>query len=212
MSEHTLKTKWTHFKSHKIKVIAIVYWESVKLMIFSTEWIFHARWIYNMLNIQYVRQGVQGSLDTLPNILYPIFHVRMSTSERRSVNHNSNIIKVVILPQCIENHHRKPTSQYWANTTTLMRFELWITLLFSLVLSQTWNIGYNMLGRVSRDNQRAWNIHSGLKIVHLTLSQYTIAITLILWLLKCVHFVFNVCSLKHDDLTDQSHFHTEISQ
>ena len=148
MSEHTLKTKLTHFKSHKIKVIAIVYWESVKLMIFSTEWIFHARW---------------WSLDTLPNILYPIFHVRMSTSERRSVNHNSNLIKVVILPQCIENHHRKPTSQYWANTTTLMRFELWLTLLFSIVLSQTWNIGYNMLGRVSRDNQRAWNIHPGLK-------------------------------------------------
>ena len=24
-AEHTLKTKWTHFKSHKIKVIAIVY-------------------------------------------------------------------------------------------------------------------------------------------------------------------------------------------
>ena len=196
MCEHTLKTKWTHFKSHKIKVIAIVYWESVKLMIFSTEWIFHARW---------------WSLDTLSNILYPIFHVRMSTSERRSVNHNSNLIKVVILPQYIENHHRKPTSQYWANTTTLMRFELCLTLLFSLVLSQTWNIGYNMLGRVSRDNQRAWNIHSGLKIVNLTLSQYTIAITLILWLLKCVHFVFNVCSLKHD-LTDQSHFHTEVSQ
>ena len=211
MSEHTLKTKWTHFKSHKIKVIAIVYWECVKLMIFSTEWIFHARW---------------WSLDTLPNILYPIFHVRMSTSERRSVNHNSNLkwyclrrsvnhnsnlIKVVILPQCIENHHRKPTSQYWANTTTLMRFELWLTLLFSLVLSQTWNIGYNMLSRVSRDNQRAWNIHLGLKIVNLILSQYTIAITLILWLLKCVHFVFNVCSLKHD-LTDQSHFHTEVSQ
>ena len=91
----------------------------------------------------------------------------------------------------------KPTSQYWANTTTLMRFELWLTLLFLLVLSQTWNIGY-MLGRVSRDNQRAWNIHSGLKIVNLALSQYTIAITLILWLLKCVNFVFNVCSLKHD--------------
>ena len=108
LSEHTLKTKLTHFKSHKIKVTAIVYWESVKLMIFSTEWIFHARW---------------WSLDTLPNILYPIFHVRMSTSERRSVNHNSNLIKVVILPQCVEKHHRKPTSQYWANTTTLMRFE-----------------------------------------------------------------------------------------
>ena len=59
-----------------------------------------------------------------------------------------------------------------------MRFELWLTLLFLLVLSQTWNIGYNMLGRVSMDNQRAWNIHSGLKIVNLTLSQYTIAITL----------------------------------
>ena len=80
MSEHTLKTKWTHFKCHKIKVIAIAYWESVKLMIFSIEWIFHARW---------------WSLDTLPNMLHPIFHVRMSTSERRSVNHNSNLIKVV---------------------------------------------------------------------------------------------------------------------
>ena len=28
LSEHMLNTKWTHF-SHKIKVIAIVYWESV---------------------------------------------------------------------------------------------------------------------------------------------------------------------------------------
>ena len=55
--------------------------------------------------------------------MYPIFHVRMSTSERRSVNHNLNLIKVVTLPQCIENHHRRPTSQYWANTTNLMRFE-----------------------------------------------------------------------------------------
>ena len=135
LSEHTLKTKWTHFKSHKIKVIAIVYWESVKLMIFSTEWIFHARW---------------WSLDTLPKIFYPIFHVRMSTSERRSVSHNSNLIKVVILPQCIEKHYRKPTSRYWANITTLMRFELWLTLFHSLVLSQTWNIGYNIFGRVSR--------------------------------------------------------------
>ena len=44
LSEHTLKTKWTHCKSHKIKVIATVYWEGVKLMIFSTEWIYHARW------------------------------------------------------------------------------------------------------------------------------------------------------------------------
>ena len=26
-----------------------------------------------------------------------------------------------------------------------------------------------------------------------------------------VHFVFNVCSLKHD-LTDESHFHIEVSQ
>ena len=187
-----IKDKWTHFRSHKIKVIALVYWESVKLM---NE--------YSTL--------VDDPWTPCLTLLYPIFHVRMSTSERRSVNHNSNLIKVVILPQCIENHHRKPTSQYWANTTTLMRFELWLTLLFSLVLSQTWNIGYNMLGRVSRDNQRAWNIHSRLKIVNLTLSQYTIAITLILWLLKCVHFVFNVCSLKHD-LTDQSHFHTEVIQ
>ena len=175
-----IKYKMNIFKSHKIKVIAIVYWESVKLMIFSTELIFHARW---------------WSLDTLPNILYPIFHVRMSTSERRSVNHNSNLIKVVILPRCIENHHRKPTSQYWANITTLMRFELWLTLLLSLVLIRTWNIGYNMLGRVSS---------------YCVLCQYTIAIPLILWLLKCVHFVFNVCSLKHDS-TDKSHFHREVS-
>ena len=118
----------------------------------------------------------------------PIFHVRMSTSERRSVNHNSNLIKVVILPQCIENHHRKPTSQYWANTTTLMRFELGLTLFLSLVLLPTWNIGYNMLGRVSRDHQRARNIHPVLKIINLTLSQYTIAITLILWLFNMLIF------------------------
>ena len=77
LSEHTLKTKWTHFKSHKIKVIAIVYWESVKLTIFSPEWLFHARWL---------------SLDTLPNMLYPIFHVWLSTSEKRNVNRNSNLI------------------------------------------------------------------------------------------------------------------------
>ena len=152
-----------------------MYWDSVKLMIFSTEWIFHARW---------------WSLDTLPNILYPIFHVRMSTSERRSVNHNSNLINVVTLPQCIENHHRKHTSQYWANTPTLMRFELGLTLFLSLVLLPTWNIGYNMLGRVSRDHQRAWNIHSVLIIINLTLSQYTIAITLILWLLNM--FIFSL--------------------
>ena len=95
--------------------------------------------------------------------------------------------------------------------TTLMRFELWLTLLLSLVLIRTWNIGCNMLGRVSRDHQRAWNIHSMLKITNLTLSQYAIAITLILWHLKCVHFVFNVCSLMHDS-TDYSHFHTKGSQ
>ena len=79
---------WAHFKSHKIKIIAIVYWESVNLMIFSTEWIFHARW---------------WSLYTLPNILHPIFHVWLSTSERRSVNPNSNLIKLVILPQLLRN-------------------------------------------------------------------------------------------------------------
>ena len=93
MSEHTLKTKWTHFKSHKIKVIDIVYWESVKLIIFSSKWIFHDRW---------------WSMDTLPNILYPIFHVWLNTSERRSVNRNSNLIKVVIL------------AQYWENRLTVM--------------------------------------------------------------------------------------------
>ena len=37
------------------------------------------------------------------------------------------------------------------------------------------------------------------------------AITLILWLLKCVHFVLNVCSLKHD-LMDTSDFHTEYAK
>ena len=86
-----------------------------------------------------------------------------------------------------------------------------LTLLLSLVFSQTWNIGYNMLGRVSMDHQRSWNIHLELKIINLTLSQYTISITLILWLLKCVHFVFNVCSLMHDS-TVQSDFHTAVSQ
>ena len=42
LSDHTLKTKWTHLKHHKIKVIATVYWESVKFIILSTEWIYHA--------------------------------------------------------------------------------------------------------------------------------------------------------------------------
>ena len=61
-----------------------MYWERVKLTIFSPEWIFHARWL---------------SLDTLPNMLHPIFHVWLSTSEKRSVNHNSNLIKVVVFAQ-----------------------------------------------------------------------------------------------------------------
>ena len=100
---------------------------------------------------------------------------------------------------------------HWGNITTLMRFVLWWTLLLSLALNRTWNIGYNMLDRVSMDHQRAWNILSGLKIINLTQSQYTISITLILWLLKCVHFVFNVCSLMHDS-TVQSDFHTAVSQ
>ena len=39
LSEHTLKTKLTYFKYNKIKVIAAVYWKTVKLMIFSTEWV-----------------------------------------------------------------------------------------------------------------------------------------------------------------------------
>ena len=124
---------------------------------------------------------------------------------------NSNLIKVVVLAQYWEVGLRWCFSIHWGNIITLMRFALWLTLLLSLVLIRTWNIGYIMLGRVSRDHQRAWNIHSVLKIINLTLSQYTILITLILWLLKCVHFVFNVCSLKHDS-TDQSHFHTEVSQ
>ena len=114
------------FKSHKIKVIAIVYWDSVKLMIFSTEWIFHARW---------------WSLDTLPNILYPIFHVGRSTSERKSVNPNSNLIKVGVFAQYWEVCLRWWFSIHWGNVTTLMRFELWFTLLLSLVLIRTWNIG-----------------------------------------------------------------------
>ena len=107
----------------------------VKLMIFSSEWIFHVRW---------------WSLDTLPNILYPIFHVRMSTSERRSVNPNSNLIKVVVFAQYLEVGLQWWFSIYWGNITTLMRFELGLTLLLSLVLIRTWNIGYNMLARVSR--------------------------------------------------------------
>ena len=58
LSEHTLNTKWTHFKNHKIRIIATVYWESVTLMIFSPEWIYHARcW----------------PLDPLRNIFCPIF-------------------------------------------------------------------------------------------------------------------------------------------
>ena len=170
-------------------------------MIFSPEWIFHARWL---------------SLDTLPNMLYPIFHVWLctTTSEKRSVNYNSNLIKVVVFAQYWEVGLRWWFSIHRGNITTLMRFEwgLRLTLLLSLVLIRTWNIGYNMLGRVSRVHQRAWNIHSVLKIINLTLSQYTIAITLILWLLKCVNFVIlNVCSLMHDS-TDHSHFHTEGSQ
>ena len=46
----------------------------------------------------------------------------------------------------------------------------------------------------------------------MTLSQYVhgIAITLILWFFKCVHFVFNVCSLKHD-LMDTCDFHSEYT-
>ena len=122
--------------------------------------------------------------------MYPIFHVWMIRSERRSVNHNSNLIKVGVFAQYWEVWLRWWFSIHWGNITTLMRFELWFTLLLSLVLIRTWNIGYNMLGRVSRDHQWAWNIHSVLKIINLTLSQYTIAITLILWLLNM--FIFSL--------------------
>ena len=97
---------------------------------FSPEWIFHARWL---------------SLDTLPNMLYSIFHVWLSTSEKRSVNHNSNLIKVVVFTQYWEVGLRWRFSIHWGNITTLMRFELSLTLLLSLVLIRTWNIGYNML-------------------------------------------------------------------
>ena len=90
-----------------------MYWESVKLTIFSPEWIFHARWL---------------SLDTLPNMLYPIFHVWLSTSEKRSVNHNSNFIKVVVFAQYWEVGLRWWFSIHWGNITTLMMFELWLTL------------------------------------------------------------------------------------
>ena len=110
LSEHTLKTKLTYFKSHKIKVIAIVYWESVKLTIFSPEWIFHARWL---------------SLDTLPNMLYSIFHVWLSTSEKRSVNHNSNLINVVVFAQYWEVGLR-----WWFSIYILRQYhyfnEVWI--------------------------------------------------------------------------------------
>ena len=161
-------------------------------MILSTEWIFHARW---------------WSLDTLPNILYPIFHVRMSTSERRSVNHKSNLIKVVILPQCIENHHHKPTSQLLSKYHYLN--EVWIVVNSSLFTCTQSNMKY-LIQHVRQGvhcpgiiNERGIFIQGWKSSIwH---SQYTIAITLILWLLKCVHFVFNVCSLKHD-LTDQSSF------
>ena len=131
-------------------------------------------------------------------------------SEKRSVNHNSNLIKVVVFAQYWEVGLGWWFSIHWGNITTLMRFELWLTLLLSLVLIRTWNIGYNMLGRVSRDHQRAWNIHSVLKIINLTLSQYTIAITLILRLLKCVNFVrINVCSTHAWlDRLHYMHFHT----
>ena len=95
-----IKDKMNTFQSHKIKVIAIVYWESVKLKIFSPEWIFHARWL---------------SLDTLPNMLYPIFHVGLSTSEKRSVNHNSNLIEVVVFAQYWEVGLRWWFSIHWGN-------------------------------------------------------------------------------------------------
>ena len=66
-----------------------------------------------------------------------------ATSESRSVNLFSNLagLEVVIFLQCIENQHRKPTSSNTElNTTTLMTFELWLTLLFLLVLSHFWDI------------------------------------------------------------------------
>ena len=62
--------------------------------------------------------------------------------------------------------------------------EVWIvgnTSPFTCTQSKMKNIGYNMLGRVSRDHQREWNIHSGLKIINLILSQYTILIYLMHW-------------------------------
>ena len=52
--------------------------------------------------------------------------------KRRSVNHNSNLIKVVVFASVYWEVRLTvmPTSQYTeANITTLMRFELWLTLL-----------------------------------------------------------------------------------
>ena len=80
-----------------------------------------------------------------------------------------------------------PLNIYWGNNTTLMWFEQCLTLLLSLVLSQTWTIGYDMLDRVFRGHQRACYTQPALEIIKLTLSQYTVAITLILWLLPCAH-------------------------
>ena len=79
-----------------------------------------------------------------------------------------------------------------SNNTTLIRFELWLIFIFLLfVLVQRCNIGHNMQTRVSRDHQRAWYIPFVLKIISWhPQSLYTIyiAVTLILWILKCVIF------------------------
>ena len=53
LSEHTLKTKWPHFKNHKMKEIATVYWESVKLMIFNTGWPLAVLLLQDMIEKQF---------------------------------------------------------------------------------------------------------------------------------------------------------------
>ena len=51
------------------------------------------------------------------------------------LTHNSNLIKVVVLAQYWEVGIRWCFSIHWGNITTLMRFDLWLTLLLSLVYS-----------------------------------------------------------------------------
>ena len=73
----------------------------------SLEWIFHTCW---------------WSLDTLSNVWYPIFHVWLSTTERRSVNYTSNLIKILVLAQNLEVSLQSCFSLHWGNIPALMRF------------------------------------------------------------------------------------------